>query len=360
MTDSTRPETVFILGAGISFPDGAPLMNNFFEVAYLLALSHEDLRAQYHLVHKARVALQRIAFKTQVDLYNLESVFVALEMAETLGGFGDTSTLEIGEWTRALRRTIELTIAYSVQFDVDIEESVKDMSRLRLRPSSTMSQFADRLSLTQPDGSPRCAVISFNYDLLLEVALVSKNLQYDYGLSSDNWPRDKIPLLKLHGSLNCLPPCIDGGEIKVADWPDSTAWRATNPIPSKYPLLATGQSGTKAALPLIIPPTDSKLGYRKQITPVWQRAKEVLQNARRVIVIGFSMPPTDDFFRTFFALSTVSDSFIEQFVVIDPSNESAARIRQFLSPALQQRFRHIAYGIERHDTQNELYRILQS
>lgn len=76
---------VFILGAGSSVHGGAPLMNKFLDKAHDLYPRIRDQRwiDAADLVFKAISALQRVHSKSELNLFNLESLFTTFEMAAT-------------------------------------------------------------------------------------------------------------------------------------------------------------------------------------------------------------------------------------------------------------------------------------
>src|SRR5258707_2185042 len=80
---------VFILGAGCSAAAGAPTMPKFLDVAESLTRSGQligDDPTSFDLVFKAYDCLQSIYSKSSdIDLLNIESLFAAFEMAETIG-----------------------------------------------------------------------------------------------------------------------------------------------------------------------------------------------------------------------------------------------------------------------------------
>ncbi len=83
-------KTVFILGAGASRHAGAPLMNEFLERAWgLPATSNLGAEAPRHfaLVRKGINALQLAHSKGDLDIWNLEAVFDAFEMAASWVGW---------------------------------------------------------------------------------------------------------------------------------------------------------------------------------------------------------------------------------------------------------------------------------
>src|SRR5271154_3289597 len=88
-------KTVFIIGAGVSKGAGAPLMNDFLDVAYRLGKTDASGNADFDLVFRGRDALQSVFSKSTMDLLNLESVFVAFEMAKLLRRLGTLSVEEV-------------------------------------------------------------------------------------------------------------------------------------------------------------------------------------------------------------------------------------------------------------------------
>jgi len=80
---------VFILGAGCSAAAGAPTMPKFLDAAESIARSKKLAvgdQERFDLVFKAYDCLQSIYSKSsEIDLLNVESLFAAFEMAETIG-----------------------------------------------------------------------------------------------------------------------------------------------------------------------------------------------------------------------------------------------------------------------------------
>lgn len=124
-----------------------------------------------------------------------------------------------------------------------------------------------------------CGVLTFNYDLSLETLC---RPQFYYPLL-ENTPSDmKLPLMKLHGSLNWqeTPPkiCLVDGVARM-----------------QY------QNGMWTQ-PSVIGPTFFKqeitIDYQKDYRAIhykrlWRFAWDLLSQARRIIFVGFSFPSTD-------------------------------------------------------------------
>lgn len=73
---------------------------------------------------------------------------------------------------------------------------------------------------------------------------------------------------------------------------------------------------------LIIPPTWSK-AYDTPFLDIWKKAYEHLTTATCLIIIGYSLPPTDQFFR-FFLLSALAarERPLDRVVVVDKAHRS--------------------------------------
>lgn len=134
---------------------------------------------------------------------------------------------------------------------------------------------------------PGDAILSFNYDTLIDAALRNRGgnrwrAANGYGVSvtagSASWDSkklrgkqaaDPIKLLKLHGSLNWkLAP--DGASIELTTAPYD---------PKKF---------------LVIPPAWNKpITTHPVFSKVWKAARAALRDASILMVIGYSVPPTD-------------------------------------------------------------------
>ena len=153
----------------------------------------------------------------------------------------------------------------------------------------------------------QAAVITFNYDTLIERAVQRIEPKPGYPLALENIyptpmpdPRriggifapDRHPsfkLYKLHGSVNWYYSGASSyfGETiysgPVAKWGN----------PNVYEQEA--QEAASDKVPLIIPPTTEKMGYfqHEAIRLLWSKAGEALSSANQLFCIGYSLPETD-------------------------------------------------------------------
>jgi hypothetical protein len=343
-----QPEirTLFILGAGASRAAGAPLMFDFMESAAKTHRRKESAWAQesFDCVINARRKLQVAYAKSSVDLDNIENLFSTFEMASLVGRLGGLPKDLVETLPNHLRSVIMRTLEQTILYPITGREGIV--------PSPyPYDEFAHLLlALSRVNELAPLAVMSFNYDLCLEYALLRAGLHPEYALGHAP-PTDKgsIPMYKVHGSLNwCRKEdtrTIEASPVRPLQM--RTYWeRYGLNKPRDFPVdtmeLLYGPTEWGAAIhprPVIVPPTWNKGVYQEMLKPVWREASAALASAENIFVIGYSLPPSDQFFRSFYSLSTISDSIIERFWIFDPSesNEVADRFRSMLGPAVRER-----------------------
>jgi hypothetical protein len=333
-------DTVFILGAGASKQAGAPVMANFLDEArnLLYTNSVENEKQNFELVFESIGALQSVHSKSQLDLDNIESVMAAFEIAETLQKFPEDSQIGSRNRTAALNRLIAKTIAKTLQFPLSGES--------RLMAPAPYKEFVELIKFLQKDVNPRhsVSVITFNYDIACDFAFTDNQLLPDYGIIKTNDSRGKTPLIKLHGSLhwsyNADKSEIDIRPIDV----NSLPYIAGN---SHRTVLVdfTDEDRFKGG-PVIVPPTWNKSEHHQTLATVWQKAAFELTNARNIFIIGYSLPPTDSFFRYLWALGTEGPSPLQKIWVFNPDDSVEERFKNMLGPGAIHRFKFFGSNIE--------------
>jgi hypothetical protein len=209
--------------------------------------------------------------------------------------------------------------------------------------------------------------VTFNWDTLLDKALASSgrwfpddgyHVAFD-GLLDGSWrtpvsTRSAFPLLKLHGSTNWLGPYVtrdlrDGQRRWVASketvncmWclVDGSEWFPTYKdrwrpgydtfsyfFPPNDPVLGA------PLMPIIIPPTEKKnFGeYGQVFRCVWKEAERCLAAASRLVIIGYSFPPTDAHAFSLLGRFLKAKPQTKTIEIIDPYPAGVARrVRDFV------------------------------
>jgi hypothetical protein len=165
----------------------------------------------------------------------------------------------------------------------------------------------------------RATLITFNQDVLVELAVNSANIAaWDRELwervgpqasisrgdvldalppvPPGRWgfdtPRPTLKLLKLHGSTNWYWQPGDTSGASVASW--QLPGEATQQSPDQE--RADRERELPGRVPMIVPPSSAKsMFYRSPLlTKLWQDARRALaQGTGEVVLVGYSMPLTD-------------------------------------------------------------------
>ena len=280
---------VYILGAGYSAGAGLPLMANFLEKMriYRSTLANDNQSAK-HIDSVLRFCLDcaRSASKVRLDLDNIETILSLAAATEKFEKDGKISTaLTVAELVpHAIASTLEYyQKLYRWDNQIHIDNHAYDLYEL------SALVMAGKLGKLKDQKGQRNTIITFNYDTLVERALMNNGIGFSYGLDTaqvknknltlhrleKHAEEDDVRILKLHGSIN---------------------WSAAGIFDSYDELLNYQQNRTSIFKPIILPPWWKK-DPSNEISVVWYRAIERLKTATRIIFIGYSCPPTDLYMR---------------------------------------------------------------
>lgn len=337
-------KTVFILGAGASADAGLPVMANFLDRARdfysSFVIRNEEDQISFMEVFKAIHNLKGVLFKSSIDLNNIESVFSIIDMGLLLGRLGSFRGNELEQLYENIQKLIAVT--------VDLSTRVNNRS---IPPQKLKGTYYDFIGFLEkhfiekernvPYSSPSPpTIITFNYDVALDYALHLNEIPITYCLDpndiGEGWK-----LIKLHGSVNW--GYTDDEEDGIY------AWSIGKFLSSKgigqadnSPILIgsllrkeINEEGKAIKGPFIVPPSWSKREFHKKIEPVWEAAADALADAEAIYVIGYSLPPTDIFFRYLFSLATFSEASIRHFWVFNPDPDVKERFEELLGPGLK-------------------------
>jgi len=253
---------VYLFGAGASAAEGAPGTDGVFAAAWRLLGPDFDDRVQ---------AVWR--FLTDVFGVPVAGVESFAHMPTVDEVFG------LVDWTLHCEQGLGGTYGPARLYQVrqDLEHLL--CATLDAAPAAgadgPYARFARSVLAAGPE---RFALLSLNYDTLLDRALGAAGAEPDYGLAqTDLRPRRSPLLCKLHGSLNWVL-CSACDQVAIAG--PSGLGRCT-------------RCGHTSLRSLIISPTWRQGGLPTQLRHVWDLALESLQRAERLTLVGYSLPPAD-------------------------------------------------------------------
>jgi len=167
----------------------------------------------------------------------------------------------------------------------------------------------------------RDTIITFNYDTLVEDSLKTLAVPFSYGtVLPDQQTEVHLRILKLHGSVNWVIRRLKNS-ADMDKIPQSEAHRiktANRVIQDlrKFPDYTELRKASMA--PVIVPPTWQK-GAVLHLANVWNDAVKALCTATRVVIIGYSIPPTDTHFKYLLAAGLQDSISLRKVYFVNPA-----------------------------------------
>lgn len=316
--DSGYPKSaIYILGAGFSAAAGLPLAPELWREVLKRAPPipgraekfTEDLDDYIEFRKRADgVTLKR-------EDVNFEEFLGFLDIEHYLGLRGSETWSEDGNETQVIVKTL------IGQILTERTPAVSDIPELYLR-------FAAKLQ-------PGDRVLTFNYDVLLERALEKFGKPYRLGLSRyksvhgssatlDDASYKEIVILKMHGSLDWFDRRSHHQAIEEAERNGLKGYVPTHPVFNgprglsveplvagpRHPLDTLGEVHRVRdierfyadppwflATPRMLAPSTQKVVYAPTMGDLWRGSRYDGGYASRLVVIGYSLPPQDEYAR---------------------------------------------------------------
>lgn len=342
-------EIVFVLGAGASAQAGAPVMQDFLDVAYDLMKrkQSQEIAADSDLVFKGIDALQRVHSKAKLDLQNLEAVFAAFEMARLLKRLAGLTDDEIDKLPSAMRRVICHTLESTIRFPI---HTANVPGPRRIIPPRPYDQLTDLVKGYHQSGT-EVSFITFNYDVCLDHALSLSGFTPEYWLGTfkPKLSNTSVNLFKLHGSLNWFRcqnckeivawPTLEFSKFMAKrNWFRDDDQFVTMKMSQHLPYFQHCGKQASATESVVVPPTWNKTQYHTELEKVWFQAAAELADAENIFICGYSLPDTDKFFHYLYALGSVGQARLKRFWVFNPDEKVERRFRLILGQMALQRF----------------------
>ncbi len=324
---------VYILGAGFSMEAGIPGITGFLDALRdsLAWLEKANRKAEADAVREVLLFRKEAAAASDRVRLNVEDIEELFSLASATPG-GRTAEYV----TTAIAATIDYCRTQPPSPEsVIITQMVEGTTMFANRRSGTEPTrvqwapyefYAAMMSglLTEPSANARNTVITFNYDTILEDALKTIGVTCDYRLSGHMEPVTQepiLPVLKMHGSVN---------------WGVQTSENAfhASPFSARESYAAVRDNSERVAL---IPPTWHKK-FDGGLDGVWDAAVAAIEQATRVIIVGFSIPATDTHFKYLLAAGLRNNISLRCVLFVNPeADRLRPRVESVLRPDLFER-----------------------
>ena len=312
-------KTVLFLGAGFSRAWGLPVMQEFFQHAkdsdYLKLDEKNYLR---ELQSKAQKGVSML----QVGHDNLEEILSFCLASKTFNA--DYPNQGDNEYDRLCN------ILQEVYRHIDMKKWWKENDSLLEKLKTLFGIGIDSKKLTTNELS----IITTNYDVMIEFILsklgwhcylpgkwnavvVDKKYHMAGQMCSDN---KSHPLLcKLHGSLNWYSEPDDATKFQVENAILGSYTKELRHPKEIYLPKVSFNNYKPIRTPLIVPPTLFKMQTSPIFRVIWNEAGKALEEAEKLVFIGFSFPKSDIYIRYFLAANLFENVDLRTIEIIDPN-----------------------------------------
>jgi hypothetical protein len=285
--------TVYILGAGFSFKAGLPIMANFLDVAKDIAIDSDDKELKNTL--RCINALSSVKNYCESDLFNLEEAFSFFETEDWIKKSNKKHSCMVD----LIKKVIKETTPSAKTEDLDFSKENWHKQIYAPRYKSIFCFLSrifclkfkkgenGKLIIKTMDFGEQNDIITFNYDTLLEDCLENIN---KHALENCRIKFNKdVYLYKLHG-------CVEKK---------------------------------------IVPPTWAKYNTDKELREIWKEAFNKIIKANRIVFIGYSMPRSDAYFRSFLKSALSKAENLKEIKVIckDDGGKIEENYKEFSNPA---------------------------
>lgn len=358
----------------VSCPSKAPLGSNFFKEALRMDKFNNDKSTEkiepvyayvekYWKMDKHKLATsdfdleecftllesQYMEAKNQKDNERIRDLFdiqfrlkrFVVEVLSSLKGIETHSAMrDLGQivWT-------EKPIIITFNYDCFLEASIEYASGLNKSavPANTRPGMYDKSGLSNEEieysnwnwNRPLGYGFKFHY-VMLHDRYVHHHIRRRYETGQKYYSQQKNeslyfwPILKLHGSINWFRYIPEDSFPRLIDVPkhalpkekrsqiilgeDDWSWE-DYPELNGWPIDA-----------ILIPPFLNKEEqlrqpiYRRNLLPLWKKAKSALSSTKKLIIIGYSFPPSDFLTKKIF-LEAFSENTLKELIVVNPDKE---------------------------------------
>lgn len=304
-------KVTYILGAGFSAPLGLPVMSNFLFKSKDMFYEKPDTYVHFKKVFDSIEKLSISKNYYNSDLFNIEEILSLTEMIDFVDGkkLSKAFTQYIidvisfytpelkpyeggslpGNWQDFVFGNRATANKYAYFAGNLLRLCFSQRQKAKSLPGSDAREFIASINKTD---STRYAVLTLNYDLVLEnvATFVNKHYVVEDTISFQKTDYDpdweSCHLAKLHG-------CVDGG--------------------------------------IIVPPTWAK-GTHPQVVPSWKAAYQVLRDSNHIRFIGYSLPVSDSYLKYLLKSAVVDCKHLKSLDVIclDPDGSVRSRFDEFL------------------------------
>ena len=172
-------------------------------------------------------------------------------------------------------------------------------------------------------GHPNSSIVTTNYDGCVDEALIRSKVRLNTYVEDSNKPDEKrIDLIKIHGSINWsyCDSCHQVREFPLLELKQSYDADSTS-----YAVIGICRHCGGQRRPLLIPPMGLKFIIFPNLIQLWNAARESLEEAAYILVVGFSFSEADTYINKIIERSMTRNSE-QKLIICDPDSRLVPNI----------------------------------
>ncbi len=304
-------KTVYMMGAGASAAEGAPVVGNFLRTAYAFFKREQYYREldivweflEYFYGRKTRIDSEDCLdnYPGIDELFNIVDWYLLHDQAFSV--------------RFPLARLHDLKTALVKLISMTLDRSLPPVDGIH-------HGFVARVLNAGRNAS---TFISLNYDIILDRAIRAGGYGVEYGFYGNHGEHlqspDRVPLYKLHGSLNWsfCPLC---GEISEHNE------RVAHLLIEEGNSITCLNCGMGNSRAVIIAPTLYKSYKISRLHNVWDSAGLAVSRCDRLVIVGYSLAPSDTSIIAMLKRALNAPDKNREIIVINPNEKACLRYRQ--------------------------------
>lgn len=180
---------------------------------------------------------------------------------------------------------------------------------------------------------PNTSIITTNYDGCMDEAILKQNLPIKGTIGSmhSKDETNAIELIKMHGSINWAycESCQDVREFDLLKLKETYEKDILS-----YPVIGICKNCRGTRRPLLVPPLAFKFLMFPNLVEIWNSARQTIENARYLIVVGYSFSEADTYITKVIARS-MSMNNNQKMIIIDTNRNLVPTLRERFSSHIE-------------------------
>lgn len=272
-------------------------------------------------------------FCEERELVNIEDLLTAAYISNFSVKNGNVNTLLryflMGEEKSQQNRFRTLQVdASSISFLQDTLQTLFGLlasTMISAKPNQTHEEIVEFVRV-----HPKSSIVTTNYDGCMDEAILNAGMRLRtyiddeaIFLKSEDAEKTPVDLIKMHGSINWAY-CDSCQEVNEFDLLFLKETYKENKL--SYPVMGLCKNCGGLSRPLLVPPLSFKILMFPKLIDLWNSAKEKIEKADYLIVIGYSFAEADTYITKIIARS-MSRNNEQKMIVVNTDPNLVATLR---------------------------------